>query len=181
MVWSSLAMTRAGTRPRGLGTGPHADRAGHAPSTTGPHRRRRASGGRAGGRGTLDDLCPSWRSSSRYSQINRSIASHKMIARASQRVFAPRGVQVRLNSSLPVPPKIATPKSVQGPGGSSARMEEVVSFYKALPKGPTAVKKGPFTNPGNGKPLVIGIGALLLGAYTLDYMNHLRYHKNRAH
>lgn len=100
-----------------------------------------------------------------------------MIARVSQRTFAPRGIQVRLNSSLPVPPKIATPKSVQGPGGSSARMDEVVGFYKSLPKGPTAVKKGPFTNPGNGKPLVIAIGSLLLGAYTMDYMNHLsKYH-----
>ncbi|CAO1623418.1 unnamed protein product [Sympodiomycopsis kandeliae] len=94
---------------------------------------------------------------------------------------SPVAQQVRHNSSLPIPPKIATPKSVQGPGGNSARMDEVVNFYKALPKGNVAVKKGPFTNPGNGKPIVWTIGALFLIGYTIDYQMHLKHHKNRAH
>lgn len=54
-------------------------------------------------------------------------------------VMAMRGV--RHASNLPLPPKIATPKSVQGPaGGDSSRMESVVAFYKSLPKG-DAVKR----------------------------------------
>lgn len=83
-------------------------------------------------------------------------------------------------------------------------MEEVVNFYKALPKGNVAVKKGPFTNPGNGKPIVWTMGALFLIGYTIDYQMHLseypssrnindkqklialssnltEHHKNRAH
>lgn len=49
---------------------------------------------------------------------------------------------VRFASHLPIPPKVATPKSVQGPGGNSSRMDSVVSFYKSLPKGPATQRKG---------------------------------------
>lgn len=50
---------------------------------------------------------------------------------------------VRHASNLPIPPKIATPKSVQGPaGGDSSRMESVVAFYKSLPKGAAPKRSG---------------------------------------
>lgn len=51
-------------------------------------------------------------------------------------------VGARFASNLPIPPKVATPKSVQGPGGDSSRMESVVSFYKSLPKGAAPAKSG---------------------------------------
>ena len=68
-----------------------------------------------------------------------------MFARTALRQAGPsaqiaRGV--RFNSTLPIPPKIATPKSASGPGGSSARMESVVGFYKSLPKGDAPQKRG---------------------------------------
>lgn len=60
--------------------------------------------------------------------------------RAAPRAAAPQGV--RFASNLPLPPKIATPKSVQGPaGGDSSRMESVVAFYKSLPKGSAPAKR----------------------------------------
>ncbi|KAG7571024.1 hypothetical protein FFLO_00988 [Filobasidium floriforme] len=40
-----------------------------------------------------------------------------------------------------IPPKIATPSSVSS-GASSARTENVVAFYKSLPKGPSEHKAG---------------------------------------
>lgn len=50
---------------------------------------------------------------------------------------------VRYASNLPIPPKVATPQSVQGPaGGDSARMSAVVDFYKSLPKGQAPAKRG---------------------------------------
>lgn len=106
-----------------------------------------------------------------------------MIAPRLARSTRTLGQQVRLNSTasssssgastLPIPPKIATPKSLQGPGGNSARMDEVVGFYKSLPKGTTTLKKGPFANPGNGKPLVVAMASLFLIGYTMDYNMHL--------
>jgi hypothetical protein len=53
---------------------------------------------------------------------------------------APMGA--RFASHLPIPPKVATPKSVQGPGGDSSRMDSVVAFYKSLPKGAAPSKSG---------------------------------------
>lgn len=52
-------------------------------------------------------------------------------------------------------------------------MDEVVGFYKSLPKGTTTLKKGPFANPGNGKPLVVAMASLFLIGYTMDYNMHL--------
>ncbi|PWN37381.1 uncharacterized protein FA14DRAFT_159456 [Meira miltonrushii] len=95
---------------------------------------------------------------------------------------------VRHSSNLPLPPKIATPKSVQGPaGGDSTRMESVVEFYKSLPKGEANAKrgggiKGRFFDGKNasGKPIVWTIGTLLLLGYSLEYQ-HLKHHKNYEH
>lgn len=103
--------------------------------------------------------------------------------------------QVRFNSNLPIPPKIATPKSVQGE--NAANTEAVVSFYKALPKGsePAAREsgiKGKLFDGKNasGKPIVWTIGFLILFGYTLEYNGHLstctspnttEYHKNAHH
>ncbi|KAK0523734.1 ATP synthase f chain, mitochondrial precursor [Tilletia horrida] len=91
-------------------------------------------------------------------------------------------------STLPIPPKIATPSSVSGSGGNSARMESVVSFYKALPKGEAPAKRGGgikarFFDGKNasGAPIVATIGALLLLGYTIDYNMHLKHHKNAHH
>lgn len=88
---------------------------------------------------------------------------------------------VRANSSLPIPPKIATPKSVQGPGGSSARMESVVGFYKALPKGDAPKKRGGGIKAryfdgknASGKPIVATLFTLFLIGYSIDYATHLR-------
>lgn len=88
---------------------------------------------------------------------------------------------VRNNSSLPIPPKIATPKSAQGPGGSSERMESVVGFYKALPKGEAPQKRGGGIkaryfdgNNASGKPIVATLFTLFLIGYSIDYATHLR-------
>lgn len=89
--------------------------------------------------------------------------------------------QVRHSSSLPIPPKIATPKSVSGPGGSSARMESVVGFYKALPKGPAPARRGGGIKAryfdganASGKPIVVTLFTLFLIGYSIDYATHLR-------
>lgn len=107
-----------------------------------------------------------------------------MIARAfSQTTPAARamrvaGQQVRHSSGLPIPPKIATPKSVGGSGASNT--DAVVSFYKALPKGPEPEKrsmgiKANYFDGKNasGKPLVATIAVLMLIGYTIEYNGHL--------
>lgn len=105
-----------------------------------------------------------------------------MLAATRSRLPAVRSVaQKRFNSTLPIPPKIATPKSVQG-GGTSSRMEEVVDFYKALPKGEVASKKKATAfNPGTGKPLVAGMATLFLIGYTIDYQMHLSEYRCAAY
>ena len=88
---------------------------------------------------------------------------------------------MRYNSTLPIPPKIATPKSAQGPGGSSARMEGVVGFYKSLPKGNAPQKRGGGIKAryfdgknASGKPIVATLFTLFLIGYSIDYATHLR-------
>lgn len=88
--------------------------------------------------------------------------------------------QVRFASSLPVPPKVATPSTLSGPGGDSARMESVVNFYKSLPKGPAPKRRGGGIKDryfdgknASGAPIVATIGSLLLLGYTIDYHMHL--------
>ena len=71
-----------------------------------------------------------------FQMLSRSLVSSS--ARSAK--SAPMGA--RFASNLPIPPKVATPKSVQGPGGDSSRMESVVSFYKSLPKGAAPAKRG---------------------------------------
>ncbi|TKY86387.1 hypothetical protein EX895_004536 [Sporisorium graminicola] len=95
---------------------------------------------------------------------------------------------VRAQSTLPIPPKIATPKSAQGPGGSSARMESVVGFYKSLPKGDAPQKRGGGIKAryfdgknASGKPIVATLFTLFLIGYSIDYATHLRHHKNNHH
>ncbi|SNX84775.1 related to ATP17 - ATP synthase complex, subunit f [Melanopsichium pennsylvanicum] len=95
---------------------------------------------------------------------------------------------VRANSTLPIPPKIATPKSAQGPGGASARMESVVGFYKSLPKGDAPQKRGGGIKAryfdgknASGKPIVATLFTLFLIGYSIDYATHLRHHKNNHH
>lgn len=107
-----------------------------------------------------------------------------MIARAfspmnkAGRMMRVAGQQVRFNSNLPIPPKIATPKSVQGE--NAANTEAVVNFYKALPKGSeperraTGIKAKYFDGKNaSGKPLLWVIAGLMLFGYTLEYNGHL--------
>ncbi|CED83713.1 ATPeFF, ATP17 [Phaffia rhodozyma] len=89
-------------------------------------------------------------------------------------------------SSL-IPPKIATPSSVSG-GGTTASMDRVIEFYTKLPKGraPNAQQYtglSKFVNGKNatGKPIVALVGGLFVLGYTIQYFNHLRYHKNAQH
>lgn len=70
------------------------------------------------------------------------MAGQRAAAQSARRPASTMG-SVRHASNLPLPPKIATPKSVQGPaGGDSTRMESVVEFYKSLPKGEANAKRG---------------------------------------
>lgn len=101
-----------------------------------------------------------------------------MLAPIRRQALTLRGVRFNSSaaapsSSLPIPPKLLTPNSLQGPGGNTSRMDEVVSFYKALPKGEVKKKSTAFHNPGNGKPIVATIGVLFLIGYTIDYNMHL--------
>lgn len=116
-----------------------------------------------------------------------------MIARAfskmtpAARSLRVGGQQVRNASGLPIPPKIATPKSV-GSSGSGSNTDAVVSFYKALPKGNEPEKrasgiKGKYFDGKNasGKPIIGVIAALMIGGYTLEYNGHLStYTKTNA-
>ncbi|KAE8215624.1 hypothetical protein CF327_g1152 [Tilletia walkeri] len=108
------------------------------------------------------------------------------VARAGVRQASTSASAGTSTSTLPIPPKIATPASVSGPGGNSSRMESVVSFYKALPKGEAAAKRGGgikarFFDGKNasGAPIVATIGAMLLLGYTIDY--NMQHHKNAHH
>lgn len=103
---------------------------------------------------------------------NTHTHSANMLAARNITLLAPRGA--RLASNLPIPPKVATPAMVSS-GGSSARMEGVVGFYKALPKGQVQAKSGGgikarFFDGKNAspKPIVAWIGAMLLLGYTID-------------
>ena len=101
-----------------------------------------------------------------------------------------------------VPPKIANPKNI-GVAADAARMSRVVSFYKALPRGPAPKQTGykakniDGENP-SGMPFLYLIGGLLLVdsfmvanwhvlilssaiGYSLDYAFHLSHHKNHEH
>ncbi|CAD6915891.1 unnamed protein product [Tilletia controversa] len=116
--------------------------------------------------------------------IGRQITS--TVARAGARSASTSASASASSSTLPIPPKIATPQSVGGAGGNSARMESVVSFYKALPKGEAPAKRGGgikarFFDGKNasGAPLVATIGAMLLLGYTIDY--NMQHHKNAHH
>lgn len=103
----------------------------------------------------------------------------RAVARTAGPSFRMNGV--RANSTLPIPPKIATPKSAQGPGGSSARMEGVVGFYKSLPKGDAPQKRGGGIKAryfdgknASGKPIVATLFTMFLIGYSIDYATHLR-------
>lgn len=75
--------------------------------------------------------------------------------------------------ALPIPPKVATPDSVRGPAGSSAKLDEFVDLYSKLPKGAGPAPSGPFAGKNvSGKPfLFYGIFLSLFG-YTLGYKFH---------
>jgi F-type H+-transporting ATPase subunit f len=113
-----------------------------------------------------------------------SVGSVALQGGAAARLMRLRGV--RAHSTLTIPPKIATPKSVQGPGGSSARMDGVVSFYKALPKGDAPQRRGGGIKAryfdgknASGKPIVATLFALFLIGYSIDYATHLRTYSSR--
>ncbi|GAA6017228.1 hypothetical protein JCM10207_002577 [Rhodosporidiobolus poonsookiae] len=87
-----------------------------------------------------------------------------------------------------VPPKIASASAV-GAAPSAARMNTVVGFYSALPKGPAAAKKvglSPlarykaryFDGPNaSAAPFLHVIVGMFLVGYTIDYNMHLKHHK----
>lgn len=116
-----------------------------------------------------------------------------MIARAfskmtpAARSMRVGGQQVRNASGLPIPPKIATPKSV-GTSSSGKNTDAVVSFYKALPKGSEPERrssgiKGAYFDGKNasGKPIVAVIAALMIFGYTLEYNGHLSTYRTTDH
>merc|ERR1712230_190329 len=91
-----------------------------------------------------------------------------------------------------VPPKIASASAI-GQAKSAARMQQVVSFYKQLPKG-AAPKSSPGLNPwaryraryfegdnASGAPIVHIMAGIFLIGYTIDYQMHLKHHKNNHH
>ncbi|BGP18217.1 hypothetical protein JCM10213_007844 [Rhodosporidiobolus nylandii] len=87
-----------------------------------------------------------------------------------------------------VPPKIASPSAV-GAAPTAARMQRVVGFYSALPKGPAPQKKvglSPFARykaryfdgeNASAAPFLHVIGGMFLIGYTIDYNMHLKHHK----
>ncbi|KMU78243.1 hypothetical protein CISG_07083 [Coccidioides immitis RMSCC 3703] len=97
---------------------------------------------------------------------------------------------VRRGISTLIPPKIASPSAI-GAAKDAARMERVGNFYAKLPRGPApAVKPSGFFEryqakhfgkKPTAKPLIhIIVGMTLLG-YSIQYITHLRHHKNNAH
>ncbi|GAA5872758.1 hypothetical protein JCM8547_006334 [Rhodosporidiobolus lusitaniae] len=87
-----------------------------------------------------------------------------------------------------VPPKIASPSAIGAPQ-SAARMQRVVGFYSALPKGAAPAKKvgvSPFAQykaryfdgpNASAAPFLHAIVGLFLVGYTIDYNMHLKHHK----
>ena len=107
-----------------------------------------------------------------------------MIARAfntsmkAARSMSVAGQQVRHSSGLPIPPKLATPKSVKF--SSAGNTDAVVNFYKALPKGSEPEKrvsgiKGKYFDGKNasGKPIIATMVVLGLFGYALEYNGHI--------
>ncbi|KDN48509.1 hypothetical protein K437DRAFT_255483 [Tilletiaria anomala UBC 951] len=124
--------------------------------------------------------------------LSRSVLSGASAARRhvlqQQARFASSGSAGSAAPSLPIPPKVATPQSVKGPGGSSARMDAVVNFYKSLPKGQASVRRGGGIKAryfdgknASGAPIVATMFGLFLLGYTIDYNMHLKHHKNAHH
>ncbi|KAL1588009.1 hypothetical protein WHR41_03236 [Cladosporium halotolerans] len=90
-----------------------------------------------------------------------------------------------------VPPKVASPNAIGG-AADAARMQRVVAFYEALPRGPAPAPQPKgflqryqhrYMNGKNARamPLVHIIGGLLVIGYAQNYYFHLRHHKNNAH
>ncbi|BFZ56638.1 ATP synthase f chain, mitochondrial precursor [Savitreella phatthalungensis] len=84
-----------------------------------------------------------------------------------------------------IPPKIANPNAI-GVAADAARMTRVVSFYKALPRGPAPKQTGYVAtnihgDKPSGKPMLYLMGGLFLIGYSIDYALHLKHHKNNHH
>ncbi|KAH3900260.1 probable ATP synthase subunit f, mitochondrial [Saccharomycodes ludwigii] len=86
-----------------------------------------------------------------------------------------------------IPPKIVSVKNL-GAAPNSKRISNVVSFYKTLPQGSAPVVKpsgvigrykAKFFDGDNasGKPLLHLAGFILVMGYTIEYLTHLRHHK----
>ena len=99
--------------------------------------------------------------------LSRTVLSGRAAVQAPFRRFA--SSEASAHASLPIPPKIATPQSVKGPGGTSARMDAVVNFYKSLPKGEASAKRGGGIKArdfdgknASGAPIVVTMAGLFL-------------------
>ncbi|CAM0136885.1 ATP synthase f chain, mitochondrial precursor [Umbelopsis sp. WA50703] len=91
-----------------------------------------------------------------------------------------------------IPPNLAAARAVGGAKQESARMGELVSFYKNLPKGQaTPVKpsgligryKAKYFDGENASATPVVHAIFLIGgiSYAIDYHFHLKHHKNVEH
>ncbi|EEQ30732.1 ATP synthase f chain [Microsporum canis CBS 113480] len=97
---------------------------------------------------------------------------------------------VRRGISTLIPPKIASPSAI-GAAKDAARMERVSDFYARLPRGPAPEVKPTgifaryqaayFGKNASSAPLVHLIVGLTLLGYSIQYVTHLRHHKNNPH
>ncbi|TLD11826.1 putative mitochondrial f1f0 atp synthase subunit f protein [Venturia nashicola] len=75
-----------------------------------------------------------------------------------------------------VPPKVASPNAIGG-AADAARMQRVVAFYEALPRGPALLP----SPRASSRALAHIVGGLIVIGYAQNYYFHLRHHKNNAH
>jgi len=93
---------------------------------------------------------------------------------------------VKRGISTLIPPKVASPVNL-GSAPNAKRMTNVVSFYKALPRGEADVSRLPgflgwykskYFDKDSGKPFLHVAVALAIFGYANAYFFHIRYEKH---